>query len=273
MVLSLAHLTVMDASPFELIDAAVAGGFDAIGLRLISGAHTPLKLDLLANRPAVAEVKARLKATGIGALDVEAFSLTPTPDFDRFEAALEIAAELGFSRLLTNSQDPDEDRFLANFVRLADLASQYGVRVGLEFISYFVVASLGDAKRVLARAEHPNTGILLDALHLSRSGGDPDDLRGLTAVDYAYAQLCDAHAERPADADRPREARTDRLPLGAGALWLDRLVAVLPAGVPIGIEAPVLADAHLPIVERGRRAGAAARAFLARQTRRAGDAA
>ena len=34
--LSLAHLTVLDADPLQLIDAAVAGGFDAIGLRIVA---------------------------------------------------------------------------------------------------------------------------------------------------------------------------------------------------------------------------------------------
>lgn len=261
-ILSLAHLTAIDAKPVELIDAAKAGGFDAVGIRLLSGAHTPLPLDLIGNRPAIAEVKAHLAATGIFVLDVEAFSLTPAPDFDRFERALETAAEIGATRLLTNSQDPDEERFLGHFVRLADLAAQYGIRVGLEFISYFAVATAADALRILRRAGHPNAGLLLDALHLSRSGGDPDDLGGLTLADYAYAQLCDAHATRPPDDLRASEARTDRLPLGEGALWLDRLLDVLPEGVPIGIEAPVKAHAHLPVVDRGRLAGQAARAFL-----------
>ena len=33
--LSLAHLTVLDAHPLELVAAAVAGGFDAMGLRIV----------------------------------------------------------------------------------------------------------------------------------------------------------------------------------------------------------------------------------------------
>jgi hypothetical protein len=33
--LSLAHLTVLDAHPLALIDAAVAGRFNAIGLRIV----------------------------------------------------------------------------------------------------------------------------------------------------------------------------------------------------------------------------------------------
>ena len=37
--LSLAHLTVLDAHPLELVDAAVAGHFDAIGLRIDPPVH------------------------------------------------------------------------------------------------------------------------------------------------------------------------------------------------------------------------------------------
>ena len=38
--LSLAHMTVLDAHPLELVDAAVAGHFDAIGLRIVAPAPT-----------------------------------------------------------------------------------------------------------------------------------------------------------------------------------------------------------------------------------------
>jgi hypothetical protein len=38
--LSLAHLTVLDSHPLELIDAAVAGRFNAIGLRIVPHAPT-----------------------------------------------------------------------------------------------------------------------------------------------------------------------------------------------------------------------------------------
>ncbi|MCA1646004.1 MAG: hypothetical protein LC797_11255 [Chloroflexi bacterium] len=33
--LSLAHLTVLDATPLQLIDGAAAGGFELIGLRIV----------------------------------------------------------------------------------------------------------------------------------------------------------------------------------------------------------------------------------------------
>ncbi|CAO3430178.1 sugar phosphate isomerase/epimerase family protein [Azospirillum endophyticum] len=263
-ILSLAHLTVIDASPLDLLEAAQAGGFDAIGLRLVSST-APLKVDLIADHPALAAVKARIADIGIGVLDVEAFPLGPTPDFDRYQAALDVAAELGASRLLTTGQDADESRLTDHLIRLADIAQARGIRVGLEFIPYFLIRTVADARRILARAAHPNAGLLVDALHLSRSGGDPDDLKGLTLGDYAYGQICDARPVRPADADLPAEARTDRLPVGEGSLWLDRLLDVLPPELPLGVEAPVKAHAHLTTVERGRLAGQAARGLLARR--------
>ena len=49
--LSLAHMTVLDAGPLELIEAAIAGGFDAIGLRVVPPAPTdalvPVVLSLI----------------------------------------------------------------------------------------------------------------------------------------------------------------------------------------------------------------------------------
>jgi hypothetical protein len=61
----------------------------------------------------------------------------------------------------------------------------------------------------------------------------------------------------PAPTDTPaliREARTGRLLPGEGVLPLNDLVAALPPGVPLAIEAPCRATADLPALERARRA-------------------
>jgi hypothetical protein len=46
-------------------------------------------------------------------------------------------------------------------------------------------------------------------------------------------------------------------------LPLAALLAALPADTPISVEVPARADAGLPFAERARRAGEAARRFLA----------
>ena len=61
----------------------------------------------------------------------------------------------------------------------------------------------------------------------------------------------------PAAGDTPaliREARTGRLLPGEGVLPLGELVAALPEGAPVAIEAPCRATADLPALERAKRA-------------------
>ncbi len=74
---------------------------------------------------------------------------------------------------------------------------------------------------------------------------------------FRYAQICDAAPDMPGPTDTPaliREARTGRLLPGEGVLPLAELVAALPAGVPLAIEAPCRATADLPALERAKRA-------------------
>ena len=78
-----------------------------------------------------------------------------------------------------------------------------------------------------------------------------------------YMQLCDGLTESPVTVDqRRREARTDRRLPGEGELPIAELLGVLPAGIPISIEAPTLRLAGLPFNEQARIVGAATRKFL-----------
>jgi sugar phosphate isomerase/epimerase len=135
--------------------------------------------------------------------------------------------------------------------------------VCLEFAIYTGVRTLADAARVVRKCGHANASVLIDALHFSRSGGVPSDIAGIDAALFRYAQICDAAAVIPGEpGDLIREARTGRLLPGEGALPLRELVAALPATIPLSIEAPVLATAGLPALERARRAYRSMRALL-----------
>jgi hypothetical protein len=80
-----------------------------------------------------------------------------------------------------------------------------------------------------------------------------------------YAQICDAGRDMPGPGDTPaliREARTGRLLPGEGVLPLAELVAALPDGVPLAVEAPCRATADLPAAGRAKRAFQALSALL-----------
>jgi len=69
----------------------------------------------------------------------------------------------------------------------------------------------------------------------------------------------------PAPTDTPaliRDARTGRLLPGEGVLPLAELVAALPPTAPLAIEAPCRDTAHLPALERAKRAHRALTALV-----------
>jgi sugar phosphate isomerase/epimerase len=233
-----------------------------VGLRIVAPMPTDRIVQVTGDEAMLRAIEARLADTGIGILDVEAVWLYPDADVGRYRASFETAQRLGAKHFLVVGNDPVDARVTANFARFCELARPYGLKAMLEFIPYCHTRTVEDAHRLVSAAAQPNAGVLVDALHLSRSGGHPDDLKVLDPAWLSYCQICDARAERPApDGLRP-EARTDRFYPGLGALPLTALMDALPPGLPVGVEAPCLAYAGLSITERGRLAGLAARGFL-----------
>jgi sugar phosphate isomerase/epimerase len=169
------------------------------------------------------------------------------------------------------SAELEEARTIERFSELCDRAAQYGLHVGLEFAIYTGVRTLAHAAQVVAESKRANASVVIDALHFSRSGGIPAHIGQVDPSLFRYAQICDASADMPGPTDTPaliREARTGRLLPGEGVLPLRELVAALPGGVPLAIEAPCRALADLPAVERAKRAYGALSTLLS--TRRVG---
>jgi len=260
--LSLAHLSVIDASPLQLIDAASVGGFDSIGLRIVAPMPSDKIVPVVGDERLIREIEHRLAATGLDILDVEAVWLGPDTDVKVYEAAFETAARLKAKHFLVVGNDPDESRLIDRFARFSQLAKPFGIKAMLEFIPYCHTRTVEDAHRVVSKAGQANAGVLVDALHLSRSGGNPASLRLLDPTWLSYCQICDARAQPPAADGLRTEARTDRLLPGLGALPLHELLDALPRGMPIGVEAPCAQYAELDVLQRGRLCGVAARAFL-----------
>ena len=75
--ISLAHLTVIDAGPIQLIEAAVAGGFDAIGLRIVAPTASDTIVPVIGVEPMLREIERRLADSALSILDIEAIWLAP----------------------------------------------------------------------------------------------------------------------------------------------------------------------------------------------------
>lgn len=253
--LSLAHLTVMDADPVTLIEAAAGAGFDAVGLRIVAPPGATLRTPVLGDVPLQRRIKLRMAETGIKVWDIEAIWLGGDTDVGLLEPALDLGAELGATQVVVAGNDPDRSRMGANLAALCEAAHQRGLRVMLEFIPYSEVRSLADARVMLASVAPADAGLLVDALHLRRSGGSPADLAACDPVLFGFMHLCDAPLQPPRDLRA--EARGGRLLPGEGELPLAAFIAAFPAGTPVAIEAPTVRNAGASPADRAKRAALA----------------
>ena len=108
--LSLAHLTVLDAHPLALIDAAVAGRFNAIGLRIVPPSPADVIVPVVGDEALIRRLLAKLADTGVSVLDVETIWIGPDIDVAALRPAFEVAQRLGTRNVLTMGNDPDEAR-------------------------------------------------------------------------------------------------------------------------------------------------------------------
>lgn len=261
--LSLHHLTMLSAHPLELIDAAAAGGFDYVGLRIVRPMKSDSLVDVVGNGALIRDIQQRLSDTGVRLLDIEAIWLQENSDFGELEAALDVARELGAGSVLSVGFDANQARLQDNFERLCELGARYDLDVGLEFITYCAVGTLRQAQAMVAQSAQPNARLLIDALQFFRSGATNEQLATVDRSLLRYAQLCDGPAIGPVSLDdRRREARVARLLPGEGELPLAGWLAALPAGIPLSVEAPTLKLAGLPFDEQARIVGQTTRTFL-----------
>jgi sugar phosphate isomerase/epimerase len=249
-VTGLEHLTLLSVPPPDLVTVAAGAGFGAVGLRVSPATDDEAPWPMRPGSPMLAETALRSADLGITVLDVEAIRLGPRPA--PFTPVLETAAALGAGFVNAICEDQDLGRLAASFARLVEAARPYGVRPVVEFMAYRSVRTLAAATAVVA--ESGGGGLLIDALHVQRCGVSLGALRALDPALVTYVQLCDAPAAAPAD--QVAEARAGRRLPGDGELPLRALLAALPAGIPVAVEAPQRGAAGDPaaFAARARRA-------------------
>ncbi|KMO41742.1 sugar phosphate isomerase [Methylobacterium tarhaniae] len=238
--LGLAHFTCIGVPPVDLVRLAGRTGCASVGLRLYPAFPGAPFYALPPGSDAFREMRRALADEGMRVYDIEFVTLGEDFVPASLAGILEAAAGLGARRLSVCGDDPDRPRLVARFAELCDLAAGFGMGVDLECMAWRQVASLPDAVRVVEAAGRPNGGVLVDALHLSRTGGSPDDVRAVPPGLVRHAQLCDAPAQVPGStAAIIQEARAGRLSPGDGALPLAALVAALPPRAVLSIEVPI----------------------------------
>ena len=255
--LSLAAGNVQEFDPADMVTAAQATGFDMTGLWVDMEQWTPATSK---------EVKRRLAGGSVSVLDVEVVWIQPGDPDPAHDAIIDIGGDVGSRFVLIVSSDPDRSATKKRFELLCNRAQQAGLTAVLEFLPITEIKSLEDAVDVVADVGHPASGILVDTLHLVRSGGSAAALKGLDPRLFPYCQIADAPQSLPEETYENflSEAVDGRLLPGEGALPLTEIMKTLPQDIPVSpeIRSLPLREAYPDIQDRAAAIYSASRAFL-----------
>jgi sugar phosphate isomerase/epimerase len=270
--LALHQITAMEASPVELVTIAAAVGcqgicvFTHIPMIALPDQHGTAAFPLVTEdmKP---QLLACLRDQGVTVGNIEFFPVAADVPVEQYRAAFALGAELGAARAVTHIHDAVDTRAVDTLGRLADLAAEYRLGLGLEFMGLTPACnSIARAAWFVDQVAHRNVGIAVDALHLVRTGGTPAEVAALPARYFAYAQICDGRGLHRS-ADYLSEA-LDRTMPGEGDFPLRAILGALPQTAALDVEVPSvrLAEAGVPAIERAREAVRRARALLAETT-------
>lgn len=232
---SLHHLTAMGLSPIELVQAAATTQCQHVCFFVYMPGALRTRYPMV-ERAMIDPLRAAMDDAHVTVFNLEVFPLIEDCDTAGMAAALVLGAELGAGHATVHVHLRDPHIARSALLRLCDTAATHGIRIGIEFNSFSAVQTAQEAATLVAACDHPNLGIIVDALHFVRSGAPIDDLSPIAPL-VRYTQLCDGPATVASDA-RWREAIGDRARPGSGTFPLDDIARHLDHVAVFDVEVP-----------------------------------
>lgn len=239
--LSLEPLSLPEVPAGALVEIAGHVGFDYVSLFLNPPAPTLPADAIVADLTLRRATMAAMKRFGVRLLNIECFNLTAEARVDDFAIALACGHELGAltASVIVNEND-DRSDILKKFNRLCDMAAEMSIRVNVEFFAMSKSMGTLEAATALVRDSHrANAAVVIDVLHLIRTGGSIDVLTVMDPNLIGAAQISDGPLLRP-ESEFHDEAASNRQVPGAGEFPLKAFLAALPRDIIVGVEVPLL---------------------------------
>lgn len=260
--LAIEFICVFGMPPVAFIELAARLGCPKIGLAPEPVVSLPdlydpwsLRTDSALRRDVAKALKDNDVTISLG----EGFLIMPAIPLDRLVRDMDLLAELGATQVNAVCLEAEFSANVDGFGRFAEMAAERDLSVTVEFMPGMTIGSLSAADALVREVSLPNAGLLLDAMHLFRSGATIADLAAIDPAHIRYAQLCDV-PQSPVIADYAAEARFERMAPGDGELPLVDFIKALPKHVPIGIEVPQRSLAEQGVSAKQRLAPALAKA-------------
>jgi sugar phosphate isomerase/epimerase len=247
-------LSVFGMPPVEFVHLAAE-----LGCRYISTGMTGFPLPQLGqpefslkDDPALRrQILAAMDETGVSIALGDGLLILPGVDIGDRAADLDILAELRVPLVNSVSLEPDRQRTFDQFATLAELAAERGMQTTTEPAPGTTVGDLTAGLEALKHVGRSDFRLLIDTMHLVRSGFGAADLAGLDPEVIGYAQLSDTTL-RPRMDNYMQEATFERMVPGEGELPLRDIVDALPPDIVIGLEVPRLSLAEAGVSHRDR---------------------
>src|SRR5262249_1197623 len=156
------------------------------------------------------ELLAAMDDRGVAITLGDGFLVLPDLEIGSFAADLDTRAELAVPRINVVSLDPDLARTFDQFAALTELAAQRNIETDVEPVPGLTV---GDLPTALAAREYVGRSdfrVLIDTMHLVRSGSGAADVAAVDPEHIGYAQLNDTTLQPRLD-NYMEEAMVERM--------------------------------------------------------------
>ena len=182
------------------------------------------------------EITKCIDDTGLSVVDMEVIRMGP--DGDCGDRLVEAASLVGAKNILTVSSFDSIEATAERLNELCALALPSNIRVCIEFMRFTSIRTLADAIGVVELVDHENVGILVDLIHVFRSGTTYNEIREADAGLFPYAQWCDAPADPCGWSNREliQDALDDRSIPGEGDLPVNEFELLFDISVPFSVE-------------------------------------
>ncbi|WP_326818296.1 sugar phosphate isomerase/epimerase and 4-hydroxyphenylpyruvate domain-containing protein [Streptomyces sp. NBC_01762] len=180
----------------EKLNAAARAGFDGVEI---------FENDLLASPLTPEQIKDRAADLGLAislyqpmrdieGLPADAFAQSLRRAEHKFRVMRRLGADTVLVCSSVSPQAVDDDALAADQLRqLADLASEYEIRVAYEALAWGRHVNTYDhAWRIVESADHPSLGVCLDSFHILARGSDPKGIESIPGEKIFFLQLADA---------------------------------------------------------------------------------
>lgn len=245
MQIGIENISVFGLPPVEFVNLAADLGCQHISTGLTSypfGIHDYAPFSLREDANLRRQMIAAMKDRGVSISLGEGCTIRPGGEAKSYEADLDLFVELGTERINTVSMDPDFNRTCDQFAEMAELVTARGMLITTELAPSLTIGDLPTALAALQQIGRSDFRLVIDTMHIIRSGSTVADVAALDPELIDYIQICDAPLKQQFET-YGEESMFERMVPGEGELGLHELVAVLPKDRVYAVEVPLRREA------------------------------